>query len=105
MDSASHKSSPFDLLLDIPGSSLVKHGVLVKLGSMCGATITNKSQERTRDVYDYYHRCLQLEHDQTVRNNTELLLDAYNTEANAAVGAWVLLESIQERGKPRGAAG
>ena len=63
----------------------------MKLGSMCGATITNKSQERTRDVYDYYNRCLQLEHDQPVRNNTELLLDAYNTEANAAVGAWVWL--------------
>ena len=52
-----------------------------------------QSQERTRDVYDYR---VQLEQDQSVRR-MELPLDAYNTEASAAVGAWVLLEPNKKR--------
>ena len=39
---------------------------------------------------------VQLEQDQSVRS-MKLPLDAYNTEASAAVGAWVLLEPNEER--------
>ena len=38
----------------------------------------------------------QLEQDQSVRS-VKLPLDAYNTEASAAVGAWTLLKPIEER--------
>ena len=74
-------------------SSLVKRGILLRLGmGWFGGVITRQSQERTRDVLDYR---VQLEQDQSVRS-TKLPLDAYNTEASAAVGAWVLLEPNEE---------
>ena len=44
------------------GNSLVKRGVLVRLGmGWFGGLITRKSQERTKDLYDYY--CVHLEAD------------------------------------------
>ena len=43
-------------------NSLVKRGVLVRLGmGWFGGLITRKSQERTKDLYDYY--CVHLEAD------------------------------------------
>ena len=53
-----------------------------------GGVITRQSRERTRGVFDYR---VQLEHDQIVRSMM-LPLDAYNTEASAAVGACVLFQ-------------
>lgn len=70
-------------------NSLLKRGVLVRLGmGWFGGLITRKSQERTKNVYDYR---VHLEADQSVRS-MKLPLAAYSTENTAAVGAWVLLE-------------
>ena len=70
-------------------NSLVKRGVLVRLSmGWFGGLITRKSQERTKELYDYR---VHLEEDQSVRS-MKLPLGAYNTETSAAVGAWVLLE-------------
>ena len=58
-----------------------------------GGLIIRQSQERTKHVYDY-HR-VHLAEDQNVRS-MKLLLDAYSTDPNAWVGAWVLLEPNDE---------
>ena len=74
-------------------SSLVKRGVLVRLGmGWFGGLISRWSQERTKHVYDYR---VHLAEDQRVRS-MKLLLDAYSTDPNAGVGAWVLLEPNDE---------
>ena len=52
-----------------------------------GGLITPKSQERTKELYDYR---VHLE-DQSVRS-MKLPSRPYSTETSAAVGAWVLLE-------------
>ena len=67
----------------------MKRGVLVRLSmGWFGGLITRKSQERTKEVYDYR---VHLEEDQSVRS-MKLPLGAYSTETSAAVGAWVLLQ-------------
>ena len=58
-----------------------------------GGLVTRKSQERTKDMYDY--RVKPLEEDQCVRS-LKLPLGAHNTESSAAVGAWVLLQPNEE---------
>ena len=78
---------------DALDSSLVKHGVLVRLSmGWFGGLMTRQSQERTKHVYDYR---VHLEEDQSVRS-MKLPLDAYSTDPNAGVGAWVLLEPSDE---------
>lgn len=73
--------------------SLVKRGVLVRLSiGWFGGLIARKSQERTKDLYDYR---VHLEEDQSVRS-LKLPLGAYSTESSAAVGAWVLLQPNEE---------
>ena len=70
-------------------SSLVKRGVLVGLSmGWFGGLTTRQSQERTKHLYDYR---VHLAEDQRVRS-MKLPLDAYSTDPNARVGAWVLLE-------------
>ena len=70
-------------------NSLVKRGVLVRLSmGWFGGLITRKSQERTKELYDYR---VHLEEDQSVRS-MKLPSGAYSMETSAAVGAWVLLE-------------
>ena len=64
-------------------NSFVKRGVLVRLSmGWFGGLITRKSQERTKELYDYR---VHLE-DQSVRS-MKLPLGAYSTETSAAVGA------------------
>ena len=53
-----------------------------------GGLITRKSQQRTKELYDYR---MHLEEDQSVRS-MKSTLGAYSMETSAAVGAWVLLE-------------
>ena len=73
--------------------SVVKRGVLVRLSmEWFGGLITRKSQERTKDLYDYR---VHLEEDQSVRS-LKLPLGAYSTESSAAGGAWVLLQPNEE---------
>ena len=68
---------------------LVKHGVLVRVSmGWFGGLITRKSQQRTKELYDYR---MHLEEDQSVRS-MKSTLGAYSMETSAAVGAWVLLE-------------
>ena len=50
--------------------------------------ITRRAQEADRREYEYR---LMLEEDQSTLG-VKLLLKAYGTDANATVGAWVLLE-------------
>ena len=76
-------------------SSLVKRGVLVRLSmGLFGGLITRQSQERTKHMYDYR---VHLAEDQSVRS-LKLPLDAYSTDPNAWVGAWVLLEPKEQTG-------
>ena len=83
-----HESRPPGL-----ANSLVKRGVLVRLSmGWFGGLITRKSQERTKELYDYR---VHLEEDQSVRS-MKLPLGAYSTETSAAVGAWALLERIDK---------
>ena len=64
-------------------NSFVKRGVLVRLSmGWFGGLITRKSQERTKELYDYR---VHLE-DQSMRS-MKLPLGAYSTETSAAVGA------------------
>ena len=65
--------------------------------SSCGATvgwfggkITRRAQERTRDKYDY--RVMLNEDEGT--HSMKLLIEEYDVDENAGVGAWVLLEPI-----------
>ena len=51
------------------------------------------SEGHTRHLYDY---CVQLEVDQSTRK-MKLPLDKYTGDSDAAVGSWVLLESIISR--------
>ena len=68
---------------------LVKRGVFVRLSmGWSGGRTTCKSQERTKEMYDYR---VHLEGDQSVRS-MKLPLGTYSTQTSAAVGAWVLLE-------------
>ena len=79
-----HESRPPGL-----ANSLVKRGVLVRLSmGWFGGLITRKSQERTKELYDYR---VHLEEDQSVRS-MKLPLGASRTKTSAAVGAWVTLE-------------
>ena len=67
-----------------------------------GGLITPKSQERTKELYDYR---VHLE-DQSVRS-MKLPSRPYSTETSAAVGAWVLLErndKARQGVQPEGAA-
>ena len=74
-------------------NSLVKRGVLVRLSTgWFGGLITRQSQERTKNVYDYR---VHLVEDPSARS-MKLPLDAYSTDPNAGVGAWVLLEPNDE---------
>ena len=66
-----------------------------------GGLITRKSQERTKDLYDYRGH---LEEDQSVRS-LKLPLGAYSTESSAAVGAWVLLQPNEEEQREGAAVG
>ena len=63
--------------------------------SSCGATvgwfggkITRRAQERTRDKYDY--RVMLNEDEGT--HSMKLLIEEYDVDENAGVGAWVLLD-------------
>ena len=74
-------------------SSLVKRRMLVRLSmGWFGGLITRQSQERTKHVYDCR---VHLVDDQNV-GSMKLPLDAYSTDPNAGVGAWVLLEPNDE---------
>ena len=55
------------------------------------------SEGHTRHLYDY---CVQLEVDQSTRK-MKLPLDKYTGDSDAAVGSWVLLESISRSGRVR----
>ncbi|CAB1101004.1 unnamed protein product [Ectocarpus sp. CCAP 1310/34] len=77
---------------------LLRHGVLVRLGmGWFGGLITQQSQKDTRHLYDY---CVQLELDQSKRK-MKLPFDKYSGDSDAAVGSWVLLESISRSGRVR----
>ncbi|CAB1105043.1 unnamed protein product [Ectocarpus sp. CCAP 1310/34] len=77
---------------------LLRRGVLVRLGmGWFGGLITQQSQKDTRHLYDY---CVQLELDQSTRK-MKLPLDKYSGDSDAAVGSWVLLESISRSGRVR----
>ena len=55
------------------------------------------SEGHTRHLYDY---CVQLEVDQSTRK-MKLPLEKYSGDPDAAVGSWVLLESISRAGSVR----
>lgn len=57
-----------------------------------GGQITRQSQERTKHVYDYR---VQLAETPNVRN-LKPSLDAFSTETNTVMGAWVLMERSDE---------
>ncbi|CAB1096151.1 unnamed protein product [Ectocarpus sp. CCAP 1310/34] len=77
---------------------LFRRGVLVRLGmGWFGGLIIQQSQQDTRHLYDY---CVQLELDQSTRK-MKLLLDEYTGDPDAAVGSWVLLESVSRSGRVR----
>ena len=58
-----------------------------------GVLITRKSQERTKEVYDY---CVHLEEYQSVRS-MKLPFGAHSTETSAAVGGVLLERNDQEQ--------
>ena len=70
--------------------SLVKRGVLVKLGFLgwFGGVISRRAHPASPDEYDY--RVI-LNSDGSTRS-MKLPLESYSTRKNAHVGAWVLLE-------------
>ncbi|CAB1108961.1 unnamed protein product [Ectocarpus sp. CCAP 1310/34] len=80
------------------GRLLLRRGVLVRLGmGWFGGLITQQYQKDTRHLYDY---CVQLELDQSTRK-MKLPLDKYSGDSDAAVGSWVLLESVSRSGRVR----
>ncbi|CAB1106479.1 unnamed protein product [Ectocarpus sp. CCAP 1310/34] len=75
---------------------LLQRGVFVRLGMgwFSGLIIQQSPQ---RHLYDY---CVQLEVDHSTRN-VKLPLDKYSGDPDAAVGSWVLLESVSRAGRVR----
>ncbi|CAB1108677.1 unnamed protein product [Ectocarpus sp. CCAP 1310/34] len=83
----------------------LSHGILKELGKLAelkqrGLILdrhfeTIKAHKDTRHLYDY---CEQLELDQSARK-MKLPLDNYSGDSDAAVGSWVLLESISRSGR------
>ncbi|CAB1117664.1 unnamed protein product [Ectocarpus sp. CCAP 1310/34] len=78
---------------------LLRRGVLVfRLGmGWFGGLIIQQSQPDTRHLYDY---CVQLELDQSTRK-MKLPLAKYTGDLDAAVGSWVLLESVSRSERVR----
>ncbi|CBJ33249.1 C2H2 zinc finger protein [Ectocarpus siliculosus] len=75
---------------------LLQRGVLVRLGmGWFGGLIIQQSPQR--HLYDY---CVQLEVDHSTRK-MKLPLDKYSGDPDAAVGSWVLLESVSRAGRVR----
>ncbi|CAB1106728.1 unnamed protein product [Ectocarpus sp. CCAP 1310/34] len=75
---------------------LLQRGVFVRLGmGWFGGLIIQQSPQR--HLYDY---CVQLEVDHSTRN-MKLPLDKYSGDPDAAVGSWVLLESVSRAGRVR----
>ncbi|CAN0166814.1 unnamed protein product, partial [Pylaiella littoralis] len=69
--------------------SLVKRGVLVKLGlGWFGGVLTRRAHHGSRDNYDYRVTL----HSDGSTSSMKLPLESYSTDVDAAVGAWVLLE-------------
>ncbi|CAN0076408.1 unnamed protein product, partial [Scytosiphon promiscuus] len=78
--------------------SLVKRGVLVKLGlGWFGGVISRRAHPASRDQYDY--RVI-LHSDGSTRS-MKLPLESYSTDDDAGVGSWVLLEVEQEEARIR----
>ncbi|CAB1104161.1 unnamed protein product [Ectocarpus sp. CCAP 1310/34] len=78
---------------------LFRRGVLVRLGMGCfGGLIIQQSQQDTGHLYDY---CVQLELDQSTRK-MKLPSDKYTGDLDAAVGSWVLVESVSRSGRDTG---
>ena len=75
---------------------LLQRGVLVRLGmGWFGGLIIQQSPQR--HLYDY---CVQLEVDHSTRK-MKLPLEKYSGDPDAAVGSWVLLESVSMAGRVR----
>ena len=79
--------------------SLVKRGVLVKLGLLGwfgvrqGETNSRRAHPASRDEYD--NRVILHYYDVNTRS-MNLPLESYSTDEDAGVGSWVLLEVQQE---------
>ncbi|CAB1098312.1 unnamed protein product [Ectocarpus sp. CCAP 1310/34] len=62
-----------------------------------GGLIIQQSQQDTPHLYDY---CVQLELDQSMRK-MKLPSDKCTGDLDAAVGSWILLESVSRSGRVR----